>query len=49
MHRRKQTEQKMMSERQVLLGFLPYFSGDSYLFSYLAYKYFLAVNYGFER
>ena len=48
MHRRKQTEQKM-SERQVLLGFLSYFSGDSYLFSYLAYKYFLAVNYGFER
>ena len=40
MRRRKQTEQKMMSERQVLLGFLSYFSGDSYLFSYLAYKYF---------
>ena len=43
-------QQKMMSERMFFFRFcFSYFNGDSYLFSYSAYKYFAAVNYGFDR
>ena len=46
MHRRKQTEQKMMSERHVFSHILA-----AILIYFLIWltKYFLVVNYGFER